>query len=336
MIFGPCPLNDALGAVLAHSIQTGEGKLAKGSVLGPSDIDRLRAEGHDLVEVARLEPGDVGEDAAATRLALALLPQAQAGLRITLAHTGRVNLIATGPGLLSYDENAVHALNLTHPAITLATLPPLARLAPGTLAATVKIITYAVPETALMLAEQAARGAAMRHLAPVCRTAGLVLTGTGPKDDKLAAKGRSAMASRLNALGVDLVDIALVAHDEAALASALTQIKGDILLILTSAATSDLMDTAPAALRRAGGSVARFGMPVDPGNLLFHGQLGNRPVIGLPGCARSPALNGADWVLDRLVCGVPVSDEMVARMGVGGLLKEIPIRPLPRQHGKAG
>ena len=336
MIFGPCPLAQALGAVLAHSVQTNGGKLAKGTLLGVAEIAQLRAAGHDPVEVARLEPGDIGEDAAASRIAAALLPVPDPGLRATLAHTGRVNLIATRPGLLSFDETAVHALNLTHPAITLATLPPLARLAPGTLAATVKIITYAVPQSALVLAEQAAGRAAIRHLAPVCRTAGLILTGTGAKDDKLAAKGRAAMAARLATLGVDLIDTAVVAHDEAALATALAVTKGDILLILTSAATSDLMDTAPSALRRAGGSVARFGMPVDPGNLLFHGALGSRPVIGLPGCARSPALNGADWVLDRLVCGVAVTDQMVARMGVGGLLKEIPIRPSPRERGRAG
>ena len=48
----------------------------------------------------------------------------------------------------------------------------------------------------------------------------------------------------------------------------------------------------------------RFGMPVDPGNLLFLGEHAGRPVVGLPGCARSPALNGADWVLERLAAGI--------------------------------
>jgi molybdenum cofactor cytidylyltransferase len=95
-------------------------------------------------------------------------------------------------------------------------------------------------------------------------------------------------------------------------------------------ATSDIDDVAPSALRRAGGRVERFGMPVDPGNLLFLGRLGNRPVIGLPGCARSPALNGADWVLSRVACGIEVTGDDIAGMGVGGLLKEIPTRPQPR------
>ena len=120
-----------------------------------------------------------------------------------------------------------------------------------------------------------------------------------------------------------LAGVVTVPHETAALAEAITRIPGEMVLILTEAATSDLRDTAPEALRRAGGQVTRFGIPVDPGNLLFHGTLGPRPVIGLPGCTRSPALNGADWVLERLACGVALDDAAIAAMGVGGLLKEI-------------
>ena len=85
-------------------------------------------------------------------------------------------------------------------------------------------------------------------------------------------------------------------------------------------------------MRQAGGTVTRFGMPVDPGNLLFLGRTPRGPVIGLPGCARSPAPNGADWVLERIVCGVEVTDADIAGMGVGGLLKETPVRGRPRER----
>ena len=74
-------------------------------------------------------------------------------------------------------------------------------------------------------------------------------------------------------------------------------------------------------------------MPVDPGNLLVLGSLGNIPVIGAPGCARSPKENGFDWVLARILAGETVTSTDIARMGVGGLLKEIPSRPQPRQVG---
>lgn len=71
-------------------------------------------------------------------------------------------------------------------------------------------------------------------------------------------------------------------------------------------------------------------MPVDPGNLMLVGRLAGIPVIGAPGCARSPSQNGFDWVLTRLIAGIAVARADVVRMGVGGLLKEIATRPQPR------
>ena len=111
---------------------------------------------------------------------------------------------------------------------------------------------------------------------------------------------------------------------------ALRNADGDMIVILGGSATADRNDVAPAAVEAAGGSIERFGMPVDPGNLLFIGTLDGRPVVGLPGCARSPKLNGADWVLERVVSGISVTDSDIQAMGVGGLLKEIPSRPQPR------
>jgi molybdenum cofactor cytidylyltransferase len=75
-------------------------------------------------------------------------------------------------------------------------------------------------------------------------------------------------------------------------------------------------------------------MPVDPGNLLLLGHVAERVVLGLPGCARSPKVNGFDWVLERLVAGLPVGPAEIMRMGSGGLLAEIPSRPLPRADAK--
>jgi molybdenum cofactor cytidylyltransferase len=333
MRFGPVPLSQAAGAILAHSVPLpGGSRLRKGQVLDPAAVAALAAAGLAQVVVARPDPADVGEDAAAARLAAALVPDpGAAGLVVSAAFTGRVNLNAARPGVLDFDAAAVHALNGVDPAITLATLPPLARVEPGLLGATVKIIAYAVAGAALDRACALAAGARLRVRPVVRRTAGLILTAAGEGDAKLARKGRRAVEGRLAALGIELAAVAQVAHDEGAIAAALAALPGEIALILTGTATSDLHDTAPNAVRRAGGQVVRFGMPVDPGNLLFHGVQGGRPVIGLPGCARSPALNGADWVLERLACGIELSDRDIAAMGVGGLLKEIPIRPQARE-----
>ncbi len=327
MRFGAVPLAQAEGAILAHSHRLPGGRLRKGRVLTREDLSALRAAGEREVIVARLEPGDLDEDAAAGRIAQALVPDpAAAHLRLTAARTGRVNLYATGLGILDLDVPRIETANRVDPMITIATLPAHARTRKGGMVATVKIISYGVAESAVETAGDHLQGA-MRVRPVRLRSASLVVSdiGGGP------GKGAEAMRARLEALGMELAEVSVVPHDEARLAEALAAAPGDLVMILTASATSDRHDVAPQALRRAGGQVTRFGMPVDPGNLLFLGRLGERPVIGLPGCARSPALNGADWVLERVACGVEVSDADIAAMGVGGLLKESPARPHPRE-----
>lgn len=328
MIFGPVPLDRAVGAVLAHSVTVGGRKLRKGAILTPDHLAALAGDGVAQVIVARLEPGDLHENAAAARLAAALVPDpVGAGVHLSDPFTGRVNVIATGPGVAVLDAIALTAFNTVHPMITLATVPPFQQMAAGGMVATIKVISYAVPKADVVRACVVA-GGGIRMAAPVLRRAGLVVTQIpgGPKDDK----GIAEIEVRLAALGIEMAQVVRIPHRMEAIAAGLAALPGELALILTGLATSDIDDVAPGAVRLAGGTVERFGMPVDPGNLLFLGSLGEKPVIGLPGCARSPALNGADWVLSRVACGIPVTSADIAAMGVGGLLKEIPTRPQPR------
>ncbi len=328
MEFGETTLEKAEGAVLAHSVPLPGGKrLRKGAVLGAADLAALRNAGISAVTVARLAPGDVDEDSAACKLAAALVPDAAAGLRLQPVGTGRVNILAKGPGVARIDAARITAVNRCDPTITLATVPPWQRMDAGEMVATVKIIAYGVDGAALARACHAAQGAlSLAH--PVMQQAELIQTSVGAPFNP--EKGRRAIGTRLKRLGVALGPDVTVPHQIGALETALRAAMGELLLILTGSATSDIRDVAPEALRAAGGEVIHFGMPVDPGNLLFLGRLGGRPVIGLPGCARSPALNGADWVMERVICGITLQPEDIMGMGVGGLLKEIPSRPRPR------
>lgn len=325
MKFGPVPLKAAQGAVLAHSVATDTGRLRKGRVLSAQDIATLKTAGLSEVIVARLEDGDVDENTAALRLAQAVTGS---GLRLSKPFTGRVNLLADGPGVVMLNVPALEAVNAIDPMITIATVPPFQQMRDGGMVATIKMISYAVAGDHLERACAAAGGGAIGLASPKLKTATLIVTDIpkGPGD-----KGRTAIDARLASLNVTLEETLIVPHTRSALTEALAAPSSDVILILTGSATSDIDDVAPAALRAAGGAVHRFGMPVDPGNLLFLGELAGVPVIGLPGCARAPALNGADWVLSRVLCGLPVTAADIAGMGVGGLLKEIPTRPQPRQ-----
>ncbi|MDA0901385.1 MAG: molybdopterin-binding protein [Proteobacteria bacterium] len=330
MRFGTRPIGEVMGAILAHSVPVEGGIIRKGTRLGADHINALAAAGVAEVTAAAMEPCDVDENVAAARLAHALCG-VDAGLEIEAAFTGRVNIRSRGVGVVSVDAAKIAAVNAIDPRITVATLPPWQRVSKGTMVATIKMIPYAVPEAALSVAEQAASGGALAHIAPQVSSAALILTSyEGQKAAMLEAKSIAAVEARLSALQVELCGTRICTHDKTALEVEISQTKTNLLLILTASATSDIDDVMPAALRGAGGKVTRFGMPVDPGNLLVLGALGAITVIGLPGCARSPALNGADWVLERVICGHPPTAEEIGAMGVGGLLKEIPTRPQPR------
>ena len=327
MKFGAVSLDQAVGAVLAHSLAVEGSRIRKGRVLGPDDITALEKAGYDDIIVARLEPGDLAEDAAAAALADALVRDpALAGLRLSKPHAGRVNIYSDVVGCVALDVEKVHAINGVDTSITLATVAPFARMAPSGMVATVKIISYGVERSGLDQAAALASGAiAMRPV--VFQTASLIVTKSSPDSEEI---GHRAIVKRLSSLLMQC-DVRYVLHEQSAITQAISNASGDVILILTASATSDEKDVAPQAVREAGGHITRFGIPVDPGNLLFLGQLGARPVIGLPGCARSPALNGADWILERVVCGVPPGPADMAAMGVGGLLKESPARGMPRE-----
>lgn len=335
MKFGPVPLAQATGAILAHSIATPAGMLKKGRVLAVIDIAELRAMGYAEVTAARLEAGDVGEDEAARRLAVAL---AGTGVTVAAPFTGRVNLFAAAAGLATFQADALAAINLVDERLTIATVAPFERVAAGQMLATVKVIPFALPEAIVAACEARARGARLA-VAPFGKaSAALVLTRLQATKPSVIDKRRRVIADRMAALGADIGVTETVAHETAVVAQALAALAigpWDPLLVFAASAIIDRDDIVPAALIAAGGRIERLGMPVDPGNLLLLGTLGCKRVIGIPSCAASPKLNGFDWVLERCIAGLDVTAEAVARMGVGGLLKEIPSRPQPREGDAA-
>src|SRR5205814_5377025 len=123
-------------------------------------------------------------------------------------------------------------------------------------------------------------------------------------------------------------------HEQAALAQAIEEVLAgaELVIVFGASAIADRRDVIPAAVESIGGRVEHFGMPVDPGNLLLLAQARGRPVLGAPGCARSPKENGFDWVLMRLLANLPVPREAITGLGVGGLLMEIVTRPQPRDE----
>jgi molybdenum cofactor cytidylyltransferase len=330
MQFGNVALGDAEGAVLAHSVQAGERRFAKGRRLTAEDIMELRENGIEAVIAARLATGDLLEDEAAGRIAGAISPD---HLRFSPATTGRVNIFSTVNGLFRASSAVVDRLNRIDPAITLACLKDRAEVKAGDMVATIKIIPLAVSGAAVEQAAALLAAGQPFEVKPFAgRRVALIATELPSLKTSVMDKTRRLLDQRLAPSGSRITVEHRVSHRTEAVAEKIAGALADnqLVIVFGASAVADPDDVIPAAIRAAGGTVEQVGLPVDPGNLLVLGHIGDVPVIGAPGCARSPKENAFDWVLARIFAGETPTVEDLTGLGVGGLLMEIPTRPRPR------
>lgn len=335
MKFGPVAVEEAVGGLVAHTVRAGDTLLKKGEVVRPEHVAALRAARIEEIELARLEPNDVIENDAAEALARHV---AGDHVRVEPPFTGRSNLFASAAGILLVDTQRLDAVNGVDEAITAATLAPFRSVRDGEMVGTVKIIPFAVPAETLARA-QAASDRPLIHVRPwLPLSVGVISTLLPSLKPSIVEKTLRALERRLEPTGARLTREARTPHDAKALSSVLKEMTPtcDLVVIFGASAITDRRDVIPVAIELAGGRIERLGMPVDPGNLLLLAKSAEgRPVLGAPGCARSPKENGFDWVLRRLIAGLDVSAADIRAMGAGGLLMEIDARPQLRADAES-
>ena len=339
MEFGPVPLSEAEGKILGHNVAGADGRrvLRKGKALTAADLELLRTLGRNAVYVASLAPEDLDEDSAAGRIGRAVSGH---HLRLSGPTTGRANLYSEAAGVIRVAQAGLYAINNCE-GITIATLPHQTTVDEGRIVATVKILPYGLPETTVEEAESLARDhAPLLTLDPFPeREVGLILSGSPSARERIVRSFEIALRPRLAALQAALVRVDFVpledeAHEKALVTRIREQLTAGMEMIILAGETAimDQNDMAPRAIRQAGGEIICYGAPVDPGNLLllaYHGQI---PLVGAPGCARSPKDNIVDLVLPRLLVGDRLTRADIVSLGHGGLLEDVPERPLPRSR----
>ena len=332
MKFSEYHLDDALGAILAHSLRLPNKSLKKGTVLTDSDLSFLKEYGYEKIVCAKLEEGDLNEDVAAAELATLI---AGSNLVKGNAFTGRCNLFSETSGLVVFNPLYLDRFNSVHESITLGTVAPFQNVSKGQMIATLKIIPFAIPSK--LLRKIKANKDDFENLLDVApypeKKVTLIQSRLPGTKETVLNSTLEATSFRLQNLGILNLNEARCNHDQNSLSELIIQAvkdQAELILISGASAVVDRRDVVPAAIEHAGGKIRHFGMPVDPGNLLLLGSINGIDVVGIPGCARSPKLNGFDWVLQRLLANIPVESVDIMRMGSGGLLKDIITRPLPR------
>ncbi len=334
--FGPIPLEQAAGKILAHAILGTDGHklLNKGHVLTPIDLEALAALLYETITVAALDPTDLNENQGAQRVGASLTGP---GLRLQAPGVGRGNLLATADGPLRINVPALNQINAIDEGITVATLREHTLVHAGQLIALVKIIPFGVGGSAVADVEATAREYAPILSVRALRacSAALIVSGPASAKERLLPAFTEPTRIRLERLGSRLDAVSYVPHQIAEIAAALAEQRAaerDLVILAGVSAIMDRDDVTPQAVRAAGGTVSHFGVPVDPGSLLMLGYLDAMPVIGAPGCAKSLQTNVIDWILPRLLAGERLTRADLILMGHGGLLDDISDRPMPRRN----
>jgi molybdenum cofactor cytidylyltransferase len=251
--------------------------------------------------------------------------------------TGRSNLVSNHTGVLNLNPSIINKINALDESITVATLENFDVVTEGQMLATIKIIPFSV--TAEKLAD--ALNLTNQNTHPLIQVfpfkrhkVGVISTALPETKESVISKSEQILQNRLRQCGNDIDVRRKTPHHEDVLAKAIQELLSencDLILIFGASAITDRNDVIPTAIKQVEGTIEHFGMPVDPGNLLLLAHKDQTKIVGLPGCTRSPKMNGFDWVLQRLLAGINVGADDIMGMGVGGLLKEISSRPQPRQ-----
>jgi molybdenum cofactor cytidylyltransferase len=337
--FGPVPIDSAEGKILGHNIAGPDGRraLRKGRALSQGDIQLLREIGRREVYVATLEPGDVDENQAAVRIAKVVGGD---GIRLTTASAGRVNFVSLHHGVLRVDPGRIFWIN-SFEGITLSTRPANMPLEERQIAATLKIIPYAISgETLETIEAQSAQSGMIIFLDQLMpKVVALIFSSSSEARQRVLNDFEAPLRERIEGLGSRVGQIEFVPLDDESGESDLARIlkrmldtQIDMIILAGETAIMDRQDIAPRAVEQAGGRVECVGVPVDPGNLLMVGFIEDVPVLGAPGCARSRKTNVIDWVLPRLLAGEKLRREDLIGMSIGGLLEDTPLRPRPRSE----
>ncbi len=309
------------GAIVTHEVRVpGGGRIRKGQVLAAEDLDliaRLDAPIHAI----RLEPGEIHEDEAATRLArLAMGP----GLMARKPVQSRVNVVAETKGLLRVDPAAVELVNNQAP-LGLFTVLDRLPVVPGKIVAGAKIGTVAMPESTLASVEAtiAARDRPILEVKPYLRRlVGIVVT--EGLAEKVRGRFEAAVTAKVRWYGSEALGFDYVDNDTSHVQRAIERFQADGANMIFTAGGNmmDPLDASLQAMPEIGATIIRLGAPAHPGSMFWLAAVeeSGLPIVNLASCSMYSRATVADLVLPWLMSGETVSERDMASIGYGGLL----------------
>ena len=313
---------DAVGHLLAHDIAIdGRARLRKGHRITTDDIATLRANESGKLHVLVAEDGDIPEEEAAQRLAVAV---AGAGVQIKGPVEGRYNVVAAARGLLRFDGDALQALNELDD-ISIFALYDGMTVEAGEVVAGVKVTPLIAREANVNAAETIAaatkgviRVESFRPLA-----VGVVIKETLGERERERVIGR--LSEKIAWFGGEVIAVTQVPDDPDAVGAAFAAqlAAGARLLLATGGSALDPFDAMLGGLAQIDGRMERFGAPAHPGSLFWLAYTPAAvPIFGVASCGMFSKATAVDLLLPPIFAGEHLGKRQIAALWQGGLLNK--------------
>jgi molybdenum cofactor synthesis domain-containing protein len=336
-------VEDAIGFKLAHDhtrIVPGKFKgvgFRRGHVVKKSDIPKLLDLGKKQVYVLKLKPGEVHEDEAARRMARAM---SGPGLRLRGPSEGKIDFLATTPGLLKVNVSALEKINAVG-SLILSTRHNHSRVHPGEVVAGTRIIPLTIRESKIKRVEEIGRK--QRPILKVLpfrpKKVGVIVTGSEIYEKRIRDRSAGIVKRKVEALGARVVSKAVVPDDPWLIAEKIRGMKtaGCQVIVTTGGLSVDPDDVTLEGIQRSGAELIFYGVPVLPGSMSVYARLGNTVILGAPACVVHDPITALDMFLPRVLADDPIFAEEVARLGHGSLCLKCPVCRYPLcPFGKGG
>jgi molybdenum cofactor synthesis domain-containing protein len=317
------PLDKAVGTILAHDVTEIVPGLKKGPAfkkghkVTQADVEHLARLGKRNLYVLHLGPDDLHEDEAAEMMFHSLCGD---NVEPSGAPSeGKINFIAATDGLLVVNVEALIDFNRLEGVIC-STRHTYTLVKKGEAVGGTRAIPLVIHREVVDEACRRAGGDVIKVLPLQTPRVGLVITGSEVYQGLIEDKFAPVVTAKIAALGGEVNEAILVPDDVEAIGRAIDKHleAGVNLLILTGGMSVDPDDVTRMAVRQAGGQDLVYGSPVLPGAMLLYGKIGEVPVLGLPACVMYYRTTVFDLVLPRVLAGLSITREDLARLGHGG------------------
>ena len=315
---------NAVGCVLCHDITqiikgvTKDARFRKGHVITKEDIPVLLSIGKDNIYIYENDENMMHENDAAKVLVSMCKNEYMSESDVK---EGKIELKAEADGLLKVDKKKLFTVN-SFGQMMIATRHGNTMVKKGDKLAGTRIIPLVIEKEKMeRVKKEVGEGSILKLMPFKHKKAALLTTGNEVYYHRIKDTFSETVMQKLDEFDVQIIDHVILPDDNELLTKTILEEleKGADIVICTGGMSVDPDDKTPLAIKNTGADVVSYGSPVLPGAMFMIAYMGEKVIMGLPGCVMYARRTIFDLALPRVMADDKITEDELSSLGEGGL-----------------